>query len=1032
MEALIAAAFARTRTTLLLLALVLIGGVFSYVTISKEASPEIEIPYFTVNITYPGISAQDSARLLIEPMERRLQSIDGLRNITGQAGEGFASILLEFRPGQDQAKAYQDVRDEVDNATPDLPAGANAPVVREIDLSIFPILTVALSGAVPERELIQMGRDLAREIEGISGVLRANLSGDREDLLEIIVNPLAMQSYGISGPEVAQAVQANNQLVAAGAFDTGAGRVSVSIPGTIQSLADVLAMPVRVSEGTVVRVQDVAEVRQSYRDPVTFARLDGQGVVGVDITKVSGANVLDTVAAVQAVVEEARADWPATVSVNYMQNQAEDISTMLGDLENSVILAVLMVMLPTILVLGLRASALIGIAIPGAFFGGILVINLLGFTLNIVVLFGLILVIGMLVDGAMVVVEKAERLQSEGMSGPDAFRQSAQRMAWPVIAAIGTSLAVFFPLLFWPGIAGRFMFYLPATVLITLTVSLLMALIFVPVVGGLMARARTTKARPEVATPAFYRRILDYTLPRPGLTLGIVILAFLLSLMAYGRFGKGSEFFPSVEPERAQIQVKADGNLSVWEADRLVRLVENEVIGTEGLKLTYSRTIGSVEARLSSNVDPDVIGTIQMDLADWRSRPSAREILETLRQKTAHLPGIGIQIEEQEQGLGSARPVEIELSSPDNDALFAASRQLIALMEAQGGFTEISSDVPQPGVEVRIEINREQAARYGVDVATLGNTVRLMTNGVTLGSYLPPQLDDEVDIVLRFPAQERHVAQLGLVRVLTPGGMIPLSNFVTAQPGHAPSVINHSGGESVQTVTAGLAPGLTVATELERLGQAIAAEDFGAVTVRFAGEIEDQQETVQFLGIAFVLAIFLMFMVMLTQLNSFFQSFLVLSAIICSVPGVLLVLMLSGSAFSIVMGGMGVMALAGVVVNNNIILIDAYNEHRRAGLGPDEAAARAAGERLRPILLTALTTVTGLLPMAMGLTIDFFARDAYFGAPSGQFWVQLSTTIVGGLLVGTVITSCLTPTLLAWDGRRRLRKAAPASAEAPG
>ena len=1030
MSALISAAFLRARTTLMLLALLLLGGVFSYVTISKEASPEIEIPFFLVNITYPGISAEDSARLLIQPMERRLQSIDGLRKVTGQAGEGFASIMLEFDPGHDQATAFQDVRDEVDNATPDLPDGADAPIVREIDMSIFPILTVALSGAVPQRDLIQIARDLSDDIESISGVLAANLSGDREDLLEIIVDPLAMQSYGISSQEVAAAVRGNNQLVAAGAFDTGSGRIGVSIPGTIQSIADVLAMPVRVSEGTVVRIQDVAEVRQSYRDPDTFARLDGQPTIGIDITKASGANVLDTVAAVQQAVENARENWPDTIRLDYMQNQADDISTMLGDLENSVVLAVLMVMLPTILVLGLRASLLIGVAIPASFFGGILVINLIGFTMNIVVLFGLILVIGMLVDGAMVVVEKAERLQAEGTPGPEAFRTAAQRMAWPVIAAIGTSLAVFFPLLFWPGTAGSFMIYLPATVLITLIMSLIVALVFVPVIGGLLSRrARPAATQDKPRVPAFYDRILTYTIARPAFTLGAAILAFLLTVFVYGHLGRGAEFFPAVEPERAQVQIKADGNLSVYEADRLVRMVEREVIGAEGLKLTYSRTIGAVESRLSANVDPDVIGTLQLDLADWRTRQPASEILADLRRRTADIPGVGIQIQEQEQGLGSARPVEVELAAADNRALAPAAEKLIELMDRQGSFTEISSDVPRPGVEARIEIDREQAARYGVDVETLGNTVRLMTNGVTLGSYLPPHLDDEVDIVLRYPPQDRNFAQLGSMRVMTPEGMIPVLNFVRIVPGTAPSVINHSDGQSVQTISAGIAPGHTVAQELETLGRAIAETDFGDVSVRFAGEIEDQAETLQFLIVAFVLAVFLMFMVMLTQLNSFFQSILVLSAIICSIPGVLIVLMVTQTPFSLVMGGMGMMALAGVVVNNNIILIDAYNEHLAAGLDPDGAATRAAHERLRPILLTAVTTITGLLPMAMGLTVDFMARDAYFGAPSGQFWVQLSLTIVGGLLIGTVITSCLTPSLLAWDGRRRARRRAAAQVQ---
>lgn len=681
-----------------------------------------------------------------------------------------------------------------------------------------------------------------------------------------------------------------------------------------------------------------------------------------------------------------------------------------------------MVMQPTILVLGLRASLLIGIAIPASFFGGILVIWLMGFTINIVVLFGLILVIGMLVDGAMVVVEKAERLQSEGMAGPEAFRTAAERMAWPVIAAIATSLAVFFPLLFWPGTAGRFMVYLPATVMVTLLVSLVVALVFVPVIGGLLSRGRAAPKVEPAAAPAFYRRILGFTIARPGVTLGLAVLGLLLSVIAFGRFGHGVEFFPAVESERAQIQIRANGNLSVQEADRLVQIVEHRVVGTEGVAFAYARTIGSVEARLASNVDPDVIGTIQLDLAAWRARPPTREIVADLRARTADIPGIGLQIEEQQQGLGSAGPVQVEISAADTAALQAAAERLMDVMEEMGGFTEIASDVPVPGVEARIGIDREQAARSGVDVATLGAAVRLLTGGVTLGSWLPAHLDEEMDIVLRFPAQDRTLSQLAQLRVMTPAGLVPASNFVTLTPAPAPALINWSNGRAMQTISAALAPGLTVSAQLSLLQERLSAEDPGPVAWRFAGEIEDQQETMRFLVLALVLAVFLMFMVMLTQMNSVYQSVLVVSAIVCSIPGVLIVLMLTGAPFSIVMGGMGVMALAGVVVNNNIILIDAYNEHRAEGLLPDDAACRAAEGRLRPILLTAFTTLTGLLPMAIGLTVDFAGRDAYFGAPSGQFWVQLSLTIVGGLLVGTVVTSCLTPTLLAWDGRRRARR----------
>ena len=1025
MHAAIAAAFLRVRSTLLVLLLILVAGAATYVTIPKEASPEIDIPIFIVNVTYSGISAEDSARLLVEPLERQLQSIEGLRQMTGQAGEGFASVTLEFEPGFDQQTALQSVRDEADNAAPDLPDGADAPIVREIDLSLFPILTVALSGEVPERELIRIGRDLQDALEAVPGVLEADLTGEREDILEILIDPLAMQTYGISTQQIAQAVQNNNQLVAAGAFDTGAGRIGVSIPGTIRSISDVLAMPVQESGGTVVRVQDVAEVRQTFQDPVSFARIDGTATIGLDISKTAGANIIETVSAVKAVVEEAQQDWSSGIRVDYLQNQAEDIQDLLSDLENNVIAAVVLVMLTVILALGLRAALLVTVAIPGAFLGGILVIGLLGFTMNIVVLFGLILVIGMLVDGAIVVVELAERNIDEGKPPAEAFLHASQRMAWPITASTATTLAVFLPLLFWPGVAGQFMFYLPATVIVTLTASLLMALVFVPVIGTLFpARKPPPKTDEGSAPPGAYRRALRFVIGRPGLVVGICLLGLLLSFFTYGQFGRGLEFFPAQEAERAQIQVQADGNLSVREADRLVRMVENRVIGIEGVERVYSRTIGSVEQRTQSSLAPDVIGTIQTEFADWRLREPAADIIARMREATADLPGIGVQIEEAQQGPGEARPIQIEIAAEDRALMPQAAQKLQDLMAQQGRFVDISSDVPLATAEIRIEVDREQAARYGVQISDLGTAVQLLTNGVVLGTYLPPSANDEVDITLRYPAEDRTFAQLADLRIATASGSIPVANFVELVPAPAASVVNRIDGETVQTVSAAVAEGTTAAAEIAALQQAIDATDFGeGIEIRFAGEIEDQQETMVFLIGAFVVAVFLMFIILLIQLNSFFQSALVLSAIIFSLAGVLLGLVVRQEAFSLVMSGIGIVSLAGIVVNNNIVLIDAYNEHRGAGMGPVDAAFRAGSDRFHPVLLTAVTTIIGLMPMVLGMTVDFTGRDLYFGAPSGQFWVQLATAIVGGLTLSTLVTIFMTPALLAWDGNRRLRRA---------
>ena len=1030
MNALIAAVFTRTRSVLLLLILILSAGAYSYITIPKEAAPEIYIPIFIVNVSYPGISSEDSSRLLVKPLERKLQSLEGLRKMTARAGEGFATVILEFDPGYDQQKAIQSVRDETDNATPDLPAGANRPVIREIDISLFPVLTIALSGNLPERELNLIARELEEKLETISGVLEVDLSGLREDLLEIVIDPLAMQSYGISPQQIHQAIRNNNQLITAGTFDTGAGRIGLSVPGTIQTLQDIEAMPVKVTESTVVRVKDVAQVRQTYQDANSYARVNDQPTIALDVRKTSGANIIETVADVQAAVEQMRQNWPQTLQVDYLQDQAKDIKTLLSDLQNNVISAIVLVGLTMILVLGLRASLLVSIAIPGAFMGGILAINLLGFTLNIVVLFGLILVIGMLVDGAIIVVERAERLQQEGKTVKQAFLKASQYMAWPIIASTATTLAVFFPLLFWPGIAGQFMFYLPATVILTLSMSLLMALIFVPVMGSLLSNT-TTESQPssqptltDTKNPfsRLYERTLKSMIQQPGLAVGLGVLALIVSLMLYSHYGRGVNFFPDIEPERAQLQIQADGNLSLQEADNIVRMVEQRLVGTQGIERLYSRTIASVENRLNANLSPDVIGTIQIDFLDWRERESAETILDKIRLSTADLPGVGVQIEKQQSGPGEARPIQIQVSADQREDLLPNLQKVQRLMENQGQFRDISSDAPMPHVEIRVEVNREQAARYGVDIATIGSAVQLLTNGVLIGSYLPDFAKDEVDIRLRYPANERTFSQLANLRISTAEGMVPIANFVRLVGAPNNPLINRVDARNVQTLFADVQANTTAAKELAVLAESLKQITLDpGVEVRFAGELEDMQEATEFLIMAFLLAVFLMLLILLTQFNSFFQSLLVLSAIVFSIAGVFLGLILRQEAFSIVMSGIGIMALAGIVVNNNIVLIDAYNHYRAQGLNPNQAAQQAGTERLRPVLLTAITTIIGLLPMVMGLTIDFFERDLFFGAPSGQFWTQLSTGIVGGLTFATFITLLMTPSLLAWDGNRRLK-----------
>lgn len=1042
MNGLIDAAFSRSRVVLIALIMILSVGAIAYVSIPKEANPEVPLPLVYVSTGMDGISPDDAERLLLEPMEAEFGSIEGLEKMSSEAAEGFASVQLEFAAGGDIDEALDKVREAVDQVEGDLPEDAYDVNVTEINTALFPIITVVLSGPVPERTLNDLADSAQEEIEALGGVLEVDIGGARDEFLEVLIDPTVFQTYNLSFDEIINQIQRNNRLIAAGAIETGGGRIVLKVPGLIEDLSDVLAMPVKVDGNTVVTFADVATVRRAFEDPTSFARIDGQPALALEVKKRSGANIIDTVAEVQSTMETLRADWPESLQVTYLQDQSEEVKTLLSDLEANVIAAVMLVMIVILYALGLRSAILVGLAIPGAFLAGVIVLWVMGYTMNIVVLFSLILVVGMLVDGAIVTVELADRHLQEGDAPKRAFARAARRMAWPIIASTATTLCVFFPLLFWTGVVGQFMKFLPITVIITLAASLFMALIFIPVVGGVIGKRQPQTASAKAALHAAeqgdpreiggltgaYVRVLQWAILRPGATVLLAIALLLGGFAAYGQFGRGVSFFPSVEPEFMQVEIRARDNISIYERDTLVRVVERRLLGFEGVEHVYARVSMS-----AGQGDEDVIGTIQLDLVDWDQRLTAEEIGEDIRAEMSDIAGIDVQVQTESGGPTSGKPVNLEISASNPEDQAEAVTRALALMDQVGGFTDVTDTRPLPGVEVAVTVNRAEAARFGADVSLLGQAVQLLTQGITVTDYRPSDVDGEMDVRVRFPSDARSLTELTSLRVPTSSGLVPISNFVSFAPVERVGVIRRIDERRVTTIEANVAPGLLVNDQIVALRGALEGADLpDTVDFTFTGEAEDQQESMIFLGSAFVAAIFLMFVILLIQFNSFYQSFVVMSAIVFSVAGVLLGLIVTGRPFGIVMGGVGVIALAGIVVNNNIVLIDTYNDLRRDGQPPLEAALRTGAQRLRPVFLTSVTTALGLMPMVLGLNIDFFGRDIVVGAPSTQYWTELSSAIAGGLAVATVLTLVVTPAMLMLADRpRKARRRLWRRAESP-
>lgn len=1034
MLSIIHAALNRVRTVLLFFALIFIAGLVALQTIPKEASPDITIPYVYVGTGLEGISPEDADRLLVQPLEQELQGLEGMKELVSTASEGRATLTLEFDIGVDIDEALTDVRDRVDKAKSNLPSEADDPSVQEINLSLFPVINVSLSGSVDERILFSVAEDLKDRIEAVRGVLESPISGKREEVAEIIIDPALMASYNISHGELAQLVSRNNQLIAAGNLDTGAGRFSVKVPGLIETEDEILNLPVKVDGDTVVRFRDIAVGQRTYKDADNISRVNGQPAVTLEVTKRAGENIIDTIAQVKAVIEEVQPNWPEGIQVTYTQDQSVEVKQQLDDLFNSVLLATLLVFVVIVWALGVRSAILVGLAIPSSFLAAILVLNMLGITLNIVVLFALILSVGMLVDGAIVVTEYADRRMSEGAHRRSAYREAATRMAWPITASTATTLAVFMPLLFWPGIAGEFMGFLPKTVLITLTASLVMALIAVPAIGTLFGKPARISESKRLAMDAIdhgklddirgglgvYIRFLKPLLVRPWLALLLIafIIAVIISLFAAR--STNVEFFPEVDSNFGSVVVRARGNLSLQERNVLVRQVEERLVEQSAIKTVTSK----VTAVPMRDYPEDAIGVLMLEFVDWTLRPSSEKVMNNAVEVASDIPGIVVEAQQAQMGPTTGIDIQLQFFSDNSDALYATVEQVVNQIRQDERIQDVSDNRPLPGLEWLVEVDREQASRFGVDLGTVGSSIQMITNGLNVGSYRPNDADDELDIRIRYPFDGRELDQIDRLTVTSRGEQVPISNFITRTAQNKQGDIFRTDGKLTLNVEANVNPGVPVGTVIAAIEEQLdAAYDSGelpsVVSYRFVGDQEEQAETMAFLGNAFGVAIFIMIIILVTQFNSFMQTALILTAILLSTVGVMVGIIITGSSFGVVMSGVGIIALAGIVVNNNIVLIDTYNLIRSQGVPPIDAALTTCAQRLRPVLLTTITTILGLLPMVYQLTIDLFDRQWSVGAPSSQWWTQLSTTIAGGLIFATVLTLIFTPAMLILIERTR-------------
>ena len=1034
------AAISRSRTTLMMMSMVVLCGLLARAALPIANDPHIVLPYFLIGVMHEGISPEDGERLLIQPVEVELRKVEGIKEISAIANEGFVSLGVEFEPEIDLKVALLDTREAVNRAKSEMPTTAEEPFVEQLNVDDFPLLQInLLSEGASERQMYEAILSLRDAIETVPSVLSADMRGSREEVLEVLIDPEALEAYRISSEALADTLRRNNRLIAAGSLETGGGRFAVKLPSVVETAADIMTLPVRVNGDIVVTLADVAEVRRTFKDRTSYARFNGQKAMYIEVKKRPDANVIKASDAVLDIVEKMSQQLPPSIRVQPSLITSEFAEVQVTELQGNIMTALALVMVIVVAAMGFRSGVIVGLGIPVSLLFSVIIIYLLGYTFNFMVMFGMLLGLGMLIDGAIVVTEYADRRMSEGADHKAAYAEAVKRMFWPVTASTATTLAAFLPLMFWPGIPGQFMSYLPVTVFTVLSGSLLYALLFGPVLGTIFGQPTVhatalaeTLDQLEHGDPTrlsgftgAYARAMTRVCARPVSVLGAIALLLISIFWAYGQYGKGTIFFNDTDPQFLTVSVSGRGNFSASEVDKLVRRVEQRMFSVPGIRSMNTQTLLPGSSGGGPDAVADRIGVVFIELTPESDRSqSGFDVIRIIRERTLDLPGLRVEVQPVEQGPSIGKPIQIELRSRYRELLKPAMAAIRDYLDTLPELIDIDDTRALPSIEWRMEVDRAQAAIYGADVTTSGIALQLVTSGVKVGEYRPSGADDAVDIRARYPREYRGIKAMESMQVSTSKGLVPLSNFVSVEPAQGVDTLRRIDGFPTERIRAQVVEGVIPDNVVAHLKVWLSEQDFDPrIEIQFRGANEEQAESIAFVSVAFLLSLLLMFVLLVTQFNSFYQSLLILLAVIMSTAGVLVGLLLTDSAFSAILTGIGIVSLAGIVVNNNIVLIDTFNyvRQRHPELPLNSIIVRATAQRLRPVLLTTATTVFGLLPLALSMSVDLINRNIKAGGQMAVFWEPLSQAIVFGLSFAALLTLVATPALLALPSYIRAR-----------
>jgi CzcA family heavy metal efflux pump len=1027
------AAIRQRSTVFALMLIIILVGVYSYMTLPRESTPDITIPYVLVITPYEGVASSDIESLITNPIERKLRGLKNVEEIRSVSAEGSSMITVEFIPEVDIDDAIQWVRDKVDQAKGDLPDDLeNDPQILEVNMAEFPVLMIAVSGDVPETLLKGVAEELEEYIEEVPGVLDVVLTGGREHQVQVEIDPDRMAAYRVSFNEIVAAVARENVNIPGGSIDIGKGKYLLRIPGefTEPSQIDNLVMVVR--DGKSIYYKDLATVDFTFEDAKSYARLDGKPSVSLAVKKRTGENIIEVTDRVFALLQVAQPLLPEGVELAVTLNQSKDIRRMVSELENNILTGLILVVSVLFLFLGLRNSMFVALAIPFSMLMSFVIIQALGMTLNMVVLFSLILALGMLVDNAIVIVENIYRHMQEGKTRVESARIAASEVGWPIISSTITTLCAFLPMIFWPGIMGEFMKFLPITLIITLSSSLFVALVINPCLCATFMRVKPGEVQPDVERTKvvrFYRRVLQWALKHQGATIGMAVALLLLICGVFGGMvGSkvlGIELFPEVEPNRAFVEIKSPEGTSLDTSDGYARIVEQVVAPEQDVKYAIAEVGVAPSGEASSDSGGQShMAKISLEFVDSEERhESSDRVLDRVRTALANFTGAEIKVEKEEQGPPTGPPVSIEINGERVVVLESLVAQIRGKIKGISGLVDLKDDFSRAKPEIRIIVDREKATLLGLSTADISVLVKAAISGSKMGTYR--QGKDEYDIIVRLPeARRQSLADIESLLVPTNSGApVPLTTVARLELGTGFGAIRHIDQKRVVTISANTS-GRNSNEVLAEIQQTLSGLEIpGGYRIDYSGEQEEQKKASAFLGKAFMIALFLIMLVLITQFNSVSQTFIVMTSVILSLSGVFLGLILTMTNFGIIMTGIGVISLAGVVVNNAIVLIDYINQLRRQGLELYESLIRAGLIRFRPVMLTAITTILGLMPMAVGVSFDFRSFSWTIGGESAQWWGPMAVAVIFGLAIATLLTLVVVPVLYAIFARIKERMA---------